>query len=579
MRRLLLTLFALSSLGACGGLGGEPEIIATVAPLAPAQFAFAGEWQPDINNGARIYAERCTDCHGQLGDGQGELVLAGSVEPPLDMTDREAVAVKSPLDWYEIITEGRIENLMPPWENALSEAERWDVALYSYSLSYSAEILAKGAALWQEGCDGCQLPATIPPVFSDEAYGKAINREFFAGALTRDEALAVVAHLRLASLPASGGQAPYGGDAAAAAALIRISGRVTQGTAGAVVPADTVVQLRYGNAELGYSLAESSLAADLSFSFAEIPLMADFTYVVSAIYQGRLYSRRLPTGESEATITLYDLTDDPAVVSIARIDYWVEAVKLADWGAGLVVSQVIGFHNASDRVFASGRQFDDGREAVLLIQFPAGARRLSGDENGRFVLITEIENLPDSVIDTIPVPPGDSHQVVMEYFLPYGDPVKLEQEFNNAIDAEVSVTLADDLRLDSDFLRVESAEAKRDELRRYSGRLQIQREPRLSFSIIGDPFATSSDDESVVTEEDLPALALGAGAIALALLAGAGYLKRRRQTDASDIDRLVAELARLDDDHEQGRINHDLYHHRRREIKAKLAALIADEEA
>ena len=31
-----------------------------------------------------------------------------------------------------------------------------------------------------------------------------------------------------------------------------------------------------------------------------------------------------------------------------------------------------------------------GREASLLLQFPAGARFVSGDENGRFVLIEDM---------------------------------------------------------------------------------------------------------------------------------------------------------------------------------------------
>ena len=39
-----------------------------------------------------------------------------------------------------------IAKLMPPWENALSEAERWDVALYSYTLAYDEALLEAGRA-------------------------------------------------------------------------------------------------------------------------------------------------------------------------------------------------------------------------------------------------------------------------------------------------------------------------------------------------------------------------------------------------------------------------------------------------
>ena len=149
--RVIGTLAAALALGACSGLGGEPEIVATVeAPSA--DWTALVDWQPDLGSGERIFQERCTECHGDSGDGLGELVTAGSVERPPDMRDRALVALKSPLEWYKIITQGRIEKLMPPWENALSEQERWDVALYSYTLGYAEELLAAGAEIWRERC-------------------------------------------------------------------------------------------------------------------------------------------------------------------------------------------------------------------------------------------------------------------------------------------------------------------------------------------------------------------------------------------------------------------------------------------
>ena len=202
MWRALLPLLLALICSACGGLSGEPEIVATIAPARMPAEATAPEsaWQPNIENGAAIFAERCTECHGVSGDGRGDLVLSGSVSRPLDMTDREAVAVKSPLEWFEIISQGKIENLMPPWEGALSEQERWDVAHYSYTLAYDEALLALGARVWDDNCAGCALPGAIPPVFSDEEYGARINREHFSGALTREERAGAVAYARMESL-------------------------------------------------------------------------------------------------------------------------------------------------------------------------------------------------------------------------------------------------------------------------------------------------------------------------------------------------------------------------------------------
>ena len=38
---------------------------------------------------------------------------------------------------------------------------------------------------------------------------------------------------------------------------------------------------------------------------------------------------------------------------------------------------------------------------------------------GAYVVIEDMERLPDSVIDTLPVMPGEGHRLLLEYFLPY----------------------------------------------------------------------------------------------------------------------------------------------------------------
>lgn len=575
MLRLTIAFVSALALSACGGLSGEPDIVATVARPTAAKAQIARDWVPDIDNGARIFAERCTDCHGVTGDGQGELVLSGSIGRPLDMTERSNVSAKSPLEWYEVITDGRIDKLMPPWENALTEAERWDVALYSYGLSYDDALLSEGETLWRELCSECEKPAVIPPVFSDVEFAAQVNAERFGGALAADEIGAVVAYLRATWLEAGEPNAAAG--ASAPVPHGSISGRVVNGSGG-VVPPDTVVQLQVGNAELGFNRAETTINADMTFSFTDVPLSDDLRYVVSVTYEGRLFSRQLSVeSASDLTLEIFDLTQDPAVLSVSRIELFIDAVELADLGRGLYVSQLIGFHNISERIFSSGRGFDDGREAVLLIQFPRGARVMSGADNGRYVIIEDMEDLPDSVIDTRPVPPGDGHQVILEYFLPYAGETTFEQPFNYLIDAEVKATVGRKLTVESDQLRMREQGAADEQLRLYTGRLRVEREPQLRLSIFGDPFATSSDEPTVVTRDGLLALLAGGGVVSAAL-AAIGLAKRRREGLGGETDQLVAELARLDDDHDQGRINHDLYHHQRRELKARLAQLMASDD-
>lgn len=562
-------LIVLLLLCACRGLGGEPEIVATfAAPPAAGSAALTGNWQPDIARGRQIFADNCTDCHGISGDGQGELVLAGSVSAPIDMTNLAMTRAESPLDWFTIISEGNIENLMPPWQNALSEGERWDVTMYSYSLAYDAELLAEGASLWSQGCQDCELPSAIPPLYSDQDYGQTLNREFFSNALAAEEVAAVVGHVRMRALRGAGDDA---GNLAPAPSRGEISGRVQHGSEGGIVPPDTIIQLQFGSLETGFSLAETSIDAEGRFVFADIPLSANTSYVIAVMYDGRIFSRLLPVDEYDQTITIYDLTNDPAVISVAAVDLFLNPVRLEPHGTGLHIRQIIRYRNESDRIFTSGRGFDDGREASLLLQFPHGAMVISDEAGGRYVLIEALESLPNSLIDTLPVAPGDGHEIIVEYFMPYADSLDFKQAFNNRFEGDITVMLPQTLSIASaEFNEVPEGGATGD-VKLYTGPLNRDRDPRLRFEIAGDPFATSSDDTGVLTGESLLAALAALIAAAVALPAGLALWRRRAPNQASSIDNLAQQIAQLDDEHDRGQINHDLYHRRRRELKAKLA--------
>lgn len=587
IRGALTCVILTALLCACSGLGGEPDIVATFAPAPVADSPHLSEtWQPDIARGQRIFAENCVDCHGSSGDGKGQLVLAGSVSAPLDMTDLALTRDKSPLDWFTIISEGNLEKLMPPWQEALSEQDRWHVALYSYTLAYSEELLALGQRLWTDRCEQCQLPAAIPPIASDKDYGTALNRERFADALDAAEIAAVVAYARMRTLEGVDGAGDMVGKSAATLPLGDISGRVIHGSQGGVLPHGMLAQLQYGRPERGFKLAEAAVAADGSFLFADIPQSPEHSYIIGLLYQGRVFSRLLPAGETQQTITIYNLTQDPSVISVAAIDLFVHPLRLEPQTRGLGITQIIRYRNDSDRIFTSGRGFDDGREASLLLQFPAGAQILSGEAGGRYVLVQDLENVPDSLIDTLPVAPGVEHEIAVEYFLPYDESLDFNQAFNNRIQGEITVTLPKSLSLESATFQARQekmdGEAS-DQVKVYTGWLDQERDARLRFQLAGNAFATSDDDASLLTGDSLMAALLGLCATTVATVAamtGFAWRRKRRAPDpAKMIDKLTRQIAQLDDEHDRGKINHDFYHQRRRELKAKLAELMSQQRA
>lgn len=99
--------------------------------------------------GERIFAVNCAPCHGEDGAGDGP-ALQGAEASTVDFRDPAILdAERSPASWFAVTAEGRVENLMPPWENLLSDAEMWDAVAFLWQLSTSPPELAQGRQIWQ----------------------------------------------------------------------------------------------------------------------------------------------------------------------------------------------------------------------------------------------------------------------------------------------------------------------------------------------------------------------------------------------------------------------------------------------
>ena len=237
---------------------------------------------------------------------------------------------------------------MPPWEGALSDAERWDVALYAYTLELMMmRCWLLGERLWREVCGDCALPALIPPVYSDADYGALLNADRFGAALTDAEAAAAMAYARMTSLVSGSGLgAVAAGASAQLGPFLVISGAVVHGTAGGALPGDTIVQLRYGNVDEGFSFAETSLSTAMAASNSTVfpwPTGSNTCWgrsMTSGFSTGGLGAGAAPRPADALRLTVYDETNDPFVLSVARIDLFIEPLRLDDLGAGLAITQM-----------------------------------------------------------------------------------------------------------------------------------------------------------------------------------------------------------------------------------------------
>lgn len=102
---------------------------------------------PDLKLGASIYQAQCASCHGAYG--KADTPLAAKLNPPpIAFTDVERAKERSVLSLYQTTTQGVGGTAMPSFAS-LSEEERWAVAYFASTLSYSEAEREQGAALWK----------------------------------------------------------------------------------------------------------------------------------------------------------------------------------------------------------------------------------------------------------------------------------------------------------------------------------------------------------------------------------------------------------------------------------------------
>lgn len=110
-------------------------------PLAPLAA-------PDLKLGATLFQQQCASCHGTSGKGDGPLA-ASLNPPPIALTDHERAQERSVFSLQQIISHGVAGTAMPSFAQ-LSENDRWAIAYFASTLSYTDAERTEGKKLWEK---------------------------------------------------------------------------------------------------------------------------------------------------------------------------------------------------------------------------------------------------------------------------------------------------------------------------------------------------------------------------------------------------------------------------------------------
>lgn len=168
---------------------------ATVAQLAKVlasavqqayPFPVAPMTTPDLRRGAQVFQTQCAVCHGPRGHGDGP--LAATLDPkPTALSERTRSRERSLLALYQVVSNGVKGTAMTSFD-VLPDQDRWALAFFVGTLSYTDDDTAAGAKLWQSSAAVRQTMAGLD-VFTQT------SEHTLAGRLDEESAQAVMAYL------------------------------------------------------------------------------------------------------------------------------------------------------------------------------------------------------------------------------------------------------------------------------------------------------------------------------------------------------------------------------------------------
>ena len=633
----VLALMVLLLAAGCGSLESEPNIVSTapvptVTPTVPADVGHPVN-RVDLAAGAALFngPTGCQNCHGVGGHGNGPTAASFSCIIP-DATNTTIARSVSPADWFAITTNGNggaQSCLMPPWKTVLSEQQRWNVTSYLYSLHYSPDTLAQGAQIWTAQCAGCHgltgkgdgpnatQSARPVPNFSDPAYlvsysdtmlynsvthGVGAAMPAFADKLDDNARWAVVAYLRSLtwgnSSVTSSGTATTAVNAATAvpeAQTITVSGTISNGTSGSgsTIPADLAVTLRILNTSVtppGTSGTYQATASAGHFSFGSVPRLVGQAYVVTADYGGlQQFSTpiKLAAGAGSTLnlpLILYERGSDSADLTITQETMIVDFQDTAN----AVVSMGLNVTNVGTHIYQTSAGLN-GAPLSIRLPLPADAFQVTVNPQSadQFKAVkmadgsTEIQN-------NLPLFPGEARPVQFSYHI----------IFNGSLALRLAVPYT--TRAFSIYLPQPSGFAIADPNWPRGAPISLQDASGNPVPYSGYKLANPAPAGAPLTVIIVPQTQLiSADADArrntltvVLILAGAAFLligsisirlnraERRQRSTApgappvTPAERLIAQIAVLDDRFEAGDIAPEVYTAQREQLKAQLVSLL-----
>ena len=533
----------------------EAEISSVASTPLPVEYPPAAA---NLQSGAVLFSEHCAACHGPRGLGDGAQAGQLPVQPAAIGTSTLADAAR-PADWYLTITQGNLDNFMPPFANQLSLQQRWDVLAYVYSLSQD-ELASQAEPLFSQHADALRAALPLDDIRAMAAFSRhelVATLEQSLPSLSSAELVALAGYVQARAL----GGSTQAAEGSAPPASGRLRGQVQDGSDGQLAPGLAASLFGYEGQTLVYT-DSVPLAADGSFAFDSVPAAPGRTFFASVDYLGLSYFSEFVTDPAQTQfaqpITVYETTSDTDQLAIERLTLILEFDAP---GVMRVVPQYV-LSNIGSRAVTPRAE----NEPVLLYSLPEGASNLAFNEGS---LGERYLPSAQGFGDLRAVLPGlQSYQLLFAYQMPYTRNLDLPLALDLPVRAVVVLVQAGSVSLaNADFTAVGQQEIEGRVYDAYLSTAGYSAGQAPALQLRGrNPQGGAGWQSLLASDTVISGLAVLTAAVGVAWL----WLRHLQR----DAQQLLAQIARLDERHARGEIAEGRYQRQRSALKAQLQRVL-----
>jgi mono/diheme cytochrome c family protein len=580
---------------------------------------------PNVANGAAIYAQKCSPCHGEtgLGDGKQGLQLGVAVKA---FGLPEIARPASPEQYYTTVTRGNMERLMPPF-NSLNDQERWDVVAYVLTLHTTPEQIEQGKNLFEANCANCSTDFFRNQEKMSKLSAVELARlvrqgndevPAFGENLSDDDLWAVAAYLRTLSFDSaplakptsvsvtqtplaavaetpSGEGTPIGTEQVASSSeatpvILEEFGTVKgtiESKSGSSLPSDLTVTLHGFEHATGENAGaqevltqEGIVNTNGAYVFENVEMPEGRIFLVEATYSGITLQSELGIAESGQAeiglppILLYEITDDSSKLVIDEVNIFFHSSEETTYD----VLVLYNFRNAGDSVVAVKMK---EQQEIPFLKFPKDATGLSYEavqDSAPFI----------SMDDGFAMTPREKPYGILAYSTVTKQPkTTITQEFVLPV-AIVRIYIPDGMEVKGADLTAQDSQDIHGTVYKSYKAANFKAGDKLTFEISGMPKGTDAGATDTTTASN-STLLFGAGGLGILLILAGGlmYLRDRKRTqeelegeDDEDDDEFASSeevldaFIALDDLHRSKKISEEAYQKRRAELKEILKGMM-----